>query len=315
LAAVAPELAPHFDCSQAVLVNREFTLANWQQHELDLLFRIPFRTEGQEQAALVCVLVEHQSQPDPVMPLRMLVYAVLYWERQWQQWAEGHAEAEPLRLSLVLPIVFHTGPRPWTTHRSLAELFPGLELLQTWVPVWPILFWDIAEHDSRELLDSARAWLQALAVVRAERAGSDEFRAVLMEALRRLESLSTLDSVRWKELLWFVLSWSLRRRPKSEKGDLEQSVLASQEGALTRAEVRAMSDVAWKPYEEELAEECEARGELRALRRSLRDLLEEKFGPAPEALGQRIEATTDADRLRAAIRQVLHIQAPDELKL
>jgi hypothetical protein len=216
-----------------------------------------------------------------------------------------------LRLSLVLPVVFHTGPQPWNAHRTLAELFPGIERLQSWVPAWPILFWDITEHDPRELLDSARAWLQVLAVVRAERAERDEFRAVLTEALRRLESLSGSDAVRWKELLWFVLSWSLRRRPDEEKQDWQQSVIASQENAADQAEVRAMSEVAWKTWDEATLE----RGELRGLRKALQEVLEEKFGPLPDALVQRIEAATDPDRLRTAIRQVLHIQSLGELPL
>jgi hypothetical protein len=181
--------------------------------------------------------------------------------------------------------------------------------------VWPILVWDITEHEPRELLDSARAWLQALAVVRAERAGADEFRGVLTEALRRLEGLSALDSVRWKELLWFVLSWSLRRRPDEEKDDWKATVLASQQNAADLAEVRTMSETTWKTWEEAVEERGEARGILQAHRDDLRSLLEERFGALSEDVARRIEATTDTSRLRAAIRRVLHIQSPDELPL
>src|SRR5262249_47036525 len=53
LAEVLPDLAGRFDCARAELVNREFRLENWQQHELDLLFRVPFRTGQSEQPALV----------------------------------------------------------------------------------------------------------------------------------------------------------------------------------------------------------------------------------------------------------------------
>jgi hypothetical protein len=37
---------------------------------------------GGQPPVLVCVLVEHRSGPDARMPLRALVYAVLYWERE-----------------------------------------------------------------------------------------------------------------------------------------------------------------------------------------------------------------------------------------
>jgi len=46
-----------------------------------------------------------------------------------------------------------------------------------------------------------------------------------------------------------------------------------------------------------------------------RDLLQERFGTVPEAVRQWIEATTDPERLRAALRRVPHINAPEELQL
>jgi hypothetical protein len=50
--------------------------------ESDLFFRLPFLPDAegdQEPPALVCLLLEHQSQPERWMPLRVLLYAVLYW--------------------------------------------------------------------------------------------------------------------------------------------------------------------------------------------------------------------------------------------
>jgi Putative transposase, YhgA-like len=46
-------------------LGREFPLPDWQRQESDLLFHISFQEAGL--AALVCVLVEHQSAPDPSM--------------------------------------------------------------------------------------------------------------------------------------------------------------------------------------------------------------------------------------------------------
>src|SRR5918993_3707829 len=37
------------------------------------------------------------------------------------------------------------------------------------------------------------------------------------EVLRRLESLGGTEEMRRKDLLWFVLSWAMRRRPKAER--------------------------------------------------------------------------------------------------
>jgi len=76
-----------------------------------------------------------------------------------------------------------------------------------------------------------------------------------------------------------------------------------------------MSETLEQTWEEELMERGEARGQLAAHRENLRLLLEERFGPLPEELLQRIERTTDVERLRAALRQVLHVTALSELEI
>jgi hypothetical protein len=50
-------------------------------------------------------------------------------------------------------------------------------------------------------------------------------------------------------------------------------------------------------------------------RTHLRHLLQVRFGTVPESVRQRIEQTSNPERLRAALRQVLHINAPDDLLL
>ena len=72
-----------------------------------------------------------------------------------------------------------------------------------------------------------------------------------------------------------------------------------------------MSETVFKTAEQEWLEE----GQLLTARAVLRDLLEERFGPLPAALTERIEQTDDIDRLRAAIRQVYRLSAIQELDL
>jgi hypothetical protein len=62
-------------------------------------------------------------------------------------------------------------------------------------------------------------------------------------------------------------------------------------------------------------QEMLSRGQLVTRREDLRLLLEERFGPLPEALIQRIEAMDDLERLRAALRQVVHLNSLSELEL
>ena len=141
-------------------------LEDWRRRESDLLFRVPYLEAPESLPVLVCLLIEHQSAEDPRMPLRVLLYAVLYWEREWKAWEDNHSPGEPLRLTPILPIVFHTGGEPWRTNRTLAELIGGPEEFQAFVPQWHPLFWDLAERAPEALLQSAGAWMRALAVLR-----------------------------------------------------------------------------------------------------------------------------------------------------
>ncbi|HJT76156.1 MAG TPA: Rpn family recombination-promoting nuclease/putative transposase [Gemmataceae bacterium] len=312
---VAPELAGRFAFERTRPLEREFPLPDWRRRESDLLFHVPFREAGGEAEALVCVLVEHQSAPDPSMPLRTLLYAVLYWERQWRAWEERRRRGEPLRLGPVLPIVLHTGPDPWAANRTVADLIDAPEGLRQHVPAWQPLFWDLAQQTPEALLGAAGEWLQALAVVRAERAGRDEFWPVFEEALRRLAPLSERDKLRWQDLMWFLLSWAVRRRPGGERHELFATVVSHVENATVQEEIQTMSQQVMQDWEQEAFARGEARGAFRNAREILRDVLSERFGELPEALVQRIEAVEDLARLRAAIRQAVHIQSLDELQL
>jgi hypothetical protein len=61
--------------------------------------------------------------------------------------------------------------------------------------------------------------------------------------------------------------------------------------------------------------EARLEAELQAYRNMVRAFLEERFGTVPSTLLARLEASTDVERLKACIRQVLHLQSPDELQL
>src|SRR5436305_6960137 len=76
-----PDLAAGFDCDRARLLDREFPLDDWRRREADLPFEIPYRMGSETIWTLVCVLIEHQSDTDPLMPLRLLYFAVVYWDK------------------------------------------------------------------------------------------------------------------------------------------------------------------------------------------------------------------------------------------
>lgn len=315
--AAAPELAGGFVFSQARKLDRALPMPDWGRRESDVLFSVPWRESAGAPAleALVCLLLEQQSQEDQAMPLRTLLYAVLFWEREWKAWEDRHERGAPLRLTPVLPIIFHTGREPWDAPRGFADLFDVPAALRSEVLPWRPRFWDLPTQPLESLRRAEGEWLRAMALVRAEREDRADFRAVVEETYRRLEPLRRTDPMRWHDLMWFVLSWSVRRRPVSEHADLIALAAASYEDAIVRREVEKMTQAVEKTWDEEMLERGMIEGALRTLRGVLRTLLTQRFGALPDALVRRIEQTTDVDRLNACIAQVYQLAAPDELQL
>jgi Putative transposase, YhgA-like len=298
-------------------------LDDWRRREADLPFEIPYRLGDEELWALVFVILEHQSAEDPAMPLRLLYFLVLYWERQWKAWEQHAAPRPPLRLSPVLPLVLYTGPGPWQNNRTLHDLLGEPAEFHGFVPQWGPLFWELSQHSADNLLQSGDEWQQVLAVLRAQGEDAANFERVYVEAMQRLQGLAGQNHVRWYDLMRIILTWGLWRRPRTERQALLAAAQDVQADVNRQKEIGLMGQtIAGEIWEEGRLKgeeqgrlKGETEGELRASRRMLRQLLADRFGTVPEAILQRIESSTDLDRLSAAALQVWRITAPEDLQL
>ncbi len=318
-----PTLADGFDYDRCRLLDREFPLDDWRRREADLPFEVPYRLGNEELWALVYVLLEHQSAEDPAMPLRLLLFAALYWERQWRSWAARAAPKGPLRLNPVLPLVLYTGDGSWQNNRTLHDLLDEPAEFHGLVPEWGPLFWELGQQSADELLASNDEWQQVLAVLRAQSEAATGFQRIYVEALRRLESLAGRDHVRWCELMRIILSWGQSRRPRDERELLRAANQAALTDASRQKEVADMGQTIGEAIWEEgrLKGQSEGRSEgrsegaLQVSRDLLRELLTDRFGTVPETVLQRIASATNVERLTAAVRQVFRIAAPEDVPL
>lgn len=334
-----PDLASGFVFEQARLIDREFPLDDWRRREADLPFEIPFRGAEGERLALVCVLIEHQSDTDPLMPLRLLFFAASYWDRQWRQWQEQRPPRPSFRLAPVLPIVLYTGSTPWGSNRRLRDLLGEPAAFHAFAPAWEPLFWNLADQTPEQLLASSADWLQALAVMRAQGEDAATFLGVFTEAVRHLEQLHGNEHVRWYDLLSFLLTWIASRRPLPERPRILATAADIQSDAIRRKEVLDMTQTIAEAWIEEGRQkgrsegldqgrtegrlegrlegrtEGRAEGQLLASRALLRRLLEAQFGTLPEALIQRIEAVADIEKLQAAAVRVPKLTRVEDLSL
>ena len=329
-----PDLAPKLDILQAKLIAPTFTLEDWREREADLLFAIPY-AEADGPSVLVCLMVEHQSKPDRCLPMRMLIYASLYWDQEWKEYEKSHPLGEGMAFSPVVPVVFHTGPTLWNTTRTVGELIRGPAELQAFAPLWPIVYWDLAGRTPEELLGEEGPFAQLLAVVRTEREDYERFRDVFVEAMRRLESIADDDRMRWHELLHLLHSWVIQRRPDEDQDPLFGLAAESQRTQAHKREVemeRATTKQtgAERMYEkirkeflekqkQELRDEVEkeygektAARETAAWRKVLFGALVDRFGPLPESVTNAVNACEDADRLQTATRKTSTLASLEE---
>jgi hypothetical protein len=306
-----PDYVAFLDCTHARLLPREFVANDWRGREADVLYEVPYHTPQGSGRALVCVLVEHQSRTDVMMPFRTLFLTVAFWDRQWREWEQRSVPRPEFRFTPVIPIVLYTGPTPWGSTWRLTELLGEPEVFHAFAPEVEPLFWSLAEHTPDELLSRGDGWRNLLAVVRQELADEADFHRVFREAVRKVEALADQDRPRWQELFEAILTWSYARRPPSEQGVLQAEAETVQRDSRRKKEIKKMGQTIAESFIEEGME----RGELRLARSLLLDLLKKRFRKVPKAVKQQIEATSDLSRLKEAILEVMNLQSLDDLRL
>jgi hypothetical protein len=68
-------------------------------------------------------------------------------------------------------------------------------------------------------------------------------------------------------------------------------------------------------YESQVVNEWRREGAVEALRETLLELLEDRFGRVDDQVRERILATSDPVQLRQAVRQVSGLSRPEDLRL
>lgn len=77
-----------------------FEARDWRHVETDLLLTAPLIPRGgprQRSQVWLYLLIEHQSRPEPLMPLRLLDYLAQVFKSQLQRWEQDHPSAAGFR--------------------------------------------------------------------------------------------------------------------------------------------------------------------------------------------------------------------------
>ena len=275
------------------------------QRHTDLLFRAPRRDTGEP--LYLYFLMEHQSEPDRWMSLRVLGYVLRIWETLLRTDAPHH-------LPPIVPLVVHHGERGWTVPRSLHELVHGLDKLPALRPLVPdlhILVDELGATTSAELQARPLAPFQQLVlwflrdVRRPDRfvAGLGAWDAVVraMEGVDDslyLSALQYLRAVAGRELFD-----AFRRHVIDLAPTQENLMITAAQFDFERGRERGVQEGLQTGMEKGI-EKGREEGREEGLRLSLSTLLAQRFGPLDEA-AQAWIARAMAPRLERALARLL----------
>ncbi|RMG09665.1 MAG: Rpn family recombination-promoting nuclease/putative transposase [Planctomycetota bacterium] len=266
-----------------------------RQSQSDLLFEVPQRSRL---PALIHVIYEHQSTPDPFMPYRLLRYML----RVWEGWLERNKPKKPTRLPPVIPIVLYHGERAWNVPRSLGDMLDVdpdlLPVIQRHVPDFAFVLDDLSQRRDEELRARTAPPLTVSALVLFKWGRED------VDLLAVWRSLADPIKKLQAEPKWTVSLQQLARYTLSV-GDVSREDLArvARELAGPEAEETIMSTA------EKLRQEGALQGRREVLLRQLRI----KFGrDLPEAALARVEAA-NLDELDRWFERVLTASNLDEV--
>ncbi|MGV9837486.1 Rpn family recombination-promoting nuclease/putative transposase [Nocardia niigatensis] len=262
----------------------------------DLLFRTRLACHD----AFIYVLVEHQSQPHPLMPFRMLEYMV----RIWNHYIDDHPKADTL--PVVIPVVVHASPngRRWNKPTELADLIsidPGTRTaLGDYLPSLRFLLDDLAAVDvpallARKLTPEARVMFVLLKRAQGNRHLDkdltlllDDFGAMLAASGGKAQLVCALTYI----LIVGEISESDLGSVIGQLGPQAREVIMTTADRL-RAEGRAKGRA-----------EGEARGEAKWRAQALIEQLSEKFGTLTAETVATVRSATP-ERLRVWSARVL----------
>lgn len=187
-AALDPALAKRLDWDSLERQPADFVDADLRWRYSDLLFSIRVRETGEE--ILVYTLVEHQSDPHRLMPLRVLRYLV----RIWEEHLKAHKDAA--KLPMIVPLVVYSGAKGWAAARSLRDLLdapaPVIDAAGEHIPHFRFRLIDLRHAGADALLDRLLSKFGEAALWAMATAGDDE--AVLAGIARFQDALGELLS-------------------------------------------------------------------------------------------------------------------------
>jgi hypothetical protein len=281
-----------------------FVQRDYRHVEADVVLRAPLHRPGKgrgRRRITIYILIEHQSEPDPVMALRVLEYVVQIYRAQAREWDQRHRSFAGLRLQPVLPVVLYTGAGRWDALGRLADLVEMGERFAAVIPAHDPLFVNLGGLPPARLESPGGFFGWVLRLVQQRHARPAEFQGLLRRAVAHLEGMPAAERLRWLELLSHIHALVYYERNPAEHPGLQGEIEASVRTDEHRQEVAAMG----RTIADELRAQGRKEGAAQALQQAILRHLRRRFGEPPPETVAAVEAATSVKQLNGWLDRVI----------
>jgi hypothetical protein len=199
LALASTRFLDRIDFRRLTVEPASFVASDYRHVVSDLVLRAPFRLGSGRRdwrSILLYILIEHQSERDPLMMLRVLEYLVQIWKGQLRAWNRRHRSTAGFRLQPILPVVFYTGMQRWEDLGRLSDLVEQGELFDEMTPDYRPLFVSLPTLPAAALESSGGYLGWVLELVQQREARPEAFRELLRRVVAHLETMPATERLR-----------------------------------------------------------------------------------------------------------------------
>ncbi len=285
-----------------------YVAEDFRHLESDVVWSIPFRGKKADKRIIVYVLIEHQSEPDPLMVFRVMLYMLLIWRDQTREIKRAQGHLRGVRLQPILPVVFYTGTRTWTQLEPLSALMEGGDLFARLTPRLDPLFVNLPALAPELLSRQGGYFGVVMQLVQSRRENPEAFRDVLRHVVEQLEAMPQQEQTRWHELLSYIHALVYHEREESEHQPLHQTIEDAVRNKYRREEVNTMPRTIAEALKDEGRKEGYQAGGIEMLQNTLLRQLRQRFDKVPISVEKVIRATQQVERLNGWLDLVLSAQ-------
>jgi hypothetical protein len=281
-----------------------------------MLFIAPFLDDSTatERELIIYILIEHQSSVDPTIPFRVLSYIIQVWDRQRREWENNSVPMKNWRFRPILPIVFYTGSQNWNSSLNMRQLVDLPLVLERFIPTHEILFLNVRDIPSEQLMMENNPFSWILRVLQKENSNEVEFEDELKLIVEGLKKRLSEKQTDWQKFMLFLLAFIIHRRDRNQHKKLFDIVQSAIEDKILREEVEKMG----KTMAQELIEEGmkiglqkgleqgKIEGKIEGLLEAIPLVLEIKFGSDGLALLEAVLKIGSIEKLEA-IKEAIKI--------